>query len=61
LAVVDKETKKNSVIFDGGTILVIDSKVDVEGGSLYVVSGVNRVVHEASGRHVTGFKCQVMP
>ena len=65
MRVVDKKTKKKSVIFDVGAIHHLsDSEIEVEGGylcaSLCMASGVYRLVREESGWRVTGFKWNVI-
>ena len=65
MRVVDKKTKKNSVIFDVGTIRRLnESEIEVEGGylcgSLCMASGSYRLVREGSSWRVTGFKWDVI-
>lgn len=65
MKIVDRRTKKNSVIFDVGAIRRLnESETDVEGGylcgSLCMASGVYRIVREESGWRVTGFKWNVI-
>ena len=65
MRVVDKKTKKNSVIFDVEAIRRLnESEIDVEGGylcgSLCMASGSYRFRREESGWRVTGFKWDVI-
>ncbi len=63
--VVDKVTKKNSVIFDLDEIRWIgETEADVTGGylcaSMCMAGGVYHALRDQSGWHVTRFDAQVM-
>ncbi len=65
MQVIDRKSKKNSVIFDLEAIRrKNESEAEVEGGyvcaSLCMAGGIYHAVHDQIGWHVIGFDAQIM-